>query len=103
MMVKSNQNSSDSILKSLKEGAFYSSQGPDLVDIEIQTGSIEVHSTPVSTVIIQGQGSAYVAQHGEELVFTELSLERLKKSPWLRVTVIDHKGKRAWSNPIWRH
>ena len=102
-MVKSNKNSSDSILESLKEGAFYSSQGPDLVDIEIETGSVEVHSTPVTTVIIQGQGSAYVAQHGEALVSTQLSLERLKKSPWLRVTVIDHNGKRAWSNPIWRH
>ena len=103
VMVKSNGNSPDSILKSLKEGAFYSSQGPDLVDIEIETGSVEVQSTPVSTVIIQGQGSAYVAQHGQSLVSTQLSLERLKKSPWLRVTIIDHNGKRAWSNPIWRH
>ena len=90
------------ILESLKEGAFYSSQGPDLVDIEVDTGSVEVHSTPVSTVIIQGQGSAYVVQHGQSLVSTQLSLEPLKKSPWLRVTIIDHNGKRAWSNPIWR-
>ena len=102
VMVKSNKNTPDSILESLKEGAFYSSQGPDLVDIEIETGSVEVHSTPVSTVIIQGQGSAYVAQHGEALVSTQISLDRLKNSPWLRVTVIDHNGKRAWSNPIWR-
>ena len=103
VMVKSNGNSPDAILKSLKEGAFYSSQGPDLVDIEIEASSVEVHSTPVSTVIIQGQGSAYVVQHGKSLVSTQLSLERLKKSPWLRVTIIDHNGKRAWSNPIWRH
>ena len=102
VMVKSNENSPVSILKSLKEGAFYSSQGPDLVDIEIGSDTAEVYSTPVSTVIIQGQGSAYVAQHGQSLVSTQLSLERLKKSPWLRVTVIDHNGKRAWSNPIWR-
>ena len=101
-MVKSNENSSSSILEALKEGAFYSSEGPDLVDIEIEAGSVEVHSTPVSTVIVQGQGSEYVAQHGENLVSTKLSLERLKKSPWLRITVIDHNGKRAWSNPIWR-
>jgi len=100
--VKSNENSPVSILKSLKEGAFYSSQGPDLLDIEIESDTAEVYSTPVSTVIIQGQGSAYVAQHGQLLVSTQLSLERLKKSPWLRVTVIDHNGKRAWSNPIWR-
>ena len=102
VMVKSNENSPVCILESLIEGAFYSSQGPDLVDVEIETGSAEVHSTPVSTVIIQGQGSAYVAQHGENLVSTKLSLERLKKSPWLRITVIDDNGKRAWSNPIWR-
>jgi len=102
VMVKSNENSPDSILKSLKEGAFYSSQGPDLVDVEIEAGTVEVHSTPVSTVIIQGQGSAYVAQHGSGLVSTQLSLDRLKKSPWLRITVIDQKGRRAWSNPIWR-
>ena len=62
----------------------------------------EVQSTPVSTVIVQGQGSAYVAQHGEVIVSAELSLERLRNSPWLRVTVIDQYGKRAWSNPIWR-
>ena len=102
VMVKSNENNSRSILKALKEGAFYSSEGPDLVDIEIEADLVEVHSTPVSTVIVQGQGSAYVAQHGENLFSTKLSLERLKKSPWLRITVIDHNGKRAWSNPIWR-
>ena len=73
-----------------------------LEEESINCESAEVYSTPVSTVIIQGQGSAYVAQHGQSLVSTQLSLERLKKSPWLRVTVIDHNGKRAWSNPIWR-
>ena len=26
---------------------------------------------------------------------------RCAASPWLRVTVIDAAGKRAWSNPIW--
>jgi hypothetical protein len=67
VMVKSNENSPASILESLKEGAFYSSQGPDLIDIEIESDTAEVHSTPVSTVIIQGQGSAYVAQHGQSL------------------------------------
>ena len=102
-MVKSNENNARSILKSLKEGAFYSSEGPDLVDIEIEAESVEIQTTPVSTVIVQGQGSAYVAQHGEDLVSTQLSLEPVKVSPWLRITVIDHAGKRAWSNPIWRN
>ncbi len=102
VMVKAQQNKSDSILESLKQGSFYSSQGPEFIDIEINSETAKVQSTPVSTVIVQGQGSAYVAQHGEAIVSAELSLERLKNSPWLRVTVIDQYGKRAWSNPIWR-
>jgi hypothetical protein len=32
----------------------------------------------------------------------EVPLTRLLNSPWLRVTVIDAAGKRAWSNPFWR-
>ncbi|NMD08157.1 MAG: phosphotransferase, partial [Phyllobacteriaceae bacterium] len=39
---------------------------------------------------------------------TSLSLAKLedgwlmeKTSPWFRVVIIDHAGKRAWSNPIW--
>jgi hypothetical protein len=25
-----------------------------------------------------------------------------KQSPWFRVVCIDHAGKKAWSNPIWK-
>jgi hypothetical protein len=32
----------------------------------------------------------------------EVPLERLGASPWLRVTVIDAAGRRAWSNPVRR-
>jgi hypothetical protein len=52
-MVKSNENSPISVLESLKEGAFYSSQGPDLIDIEIESDTAEVHSTPVSMLLFK--------------------------------------------------
>ncbi len=32
----------------------------------------------------------------------EVPLDRLLGSPWLRISVIDAAGRRAWSNPIWR-
>ena len=32
----------------------------------------------------------------------QISFARLGDSPWLRVTVVDAAGKRAWSNPYWR-
>jgi hypothetical protein len=33
---------------------------------------------------------------------TRVPLERFANSDWLRVTVVDAAGKRAWSNPYWR-
>ena len=31
----------------------------------------------------------------------EIPFGRCEGSPWIRVTVIDQKGNRAWTNPIW--
>jgi hypothetical protein len=33
---------------------------------------------------------------------TTVTIDRLDTSPWMRVTVIDRAGRRAWSNPVWR-
>jgi hypothetical protein len=33
---------------------------------------------------------------------TTINLDRCAKSPWLRITVIDRAGRRAWTNPLRR-
>jgi len=43
-----------------------------------------------------------VAVHGSSMTQTKIKLGRVSQSEWLRVTVKDSAGKRAWSNPIWR-
>jgi hypothetical protein len=49
---------------------------------------------------VQGRGSAAQAVHGESLTRAEIALTRVARSPWLRVTLIDRAGRRAWSNPV---
>jgi Predicted metal-dependent phosphoesterases (PHP family) len=100
VMVKSKELTPDALLDALKRGDFYSSQGPELRHVEATAGRVVVDCSAVSSVIVQGHGTAATAIHGQSLTRTEVPLPRLYNSPWLRVTVIDRSGKRAWSNPI---
>jgi hypothetical protein len=99
VMVKAEQNEPDALLASLKAGTFYSSQGPELRDVRITGDEVEVDCSAVRSVIVQGAGTAAKAVHGESLTTARVPLDRFRDSAWVRVTVIDRAGKRAWSNP----
>lgn len=101
VMVKATKNEPDALLNALKAGEFYSSTGPQINDIRITKNGVEVDCSSAATIIVQGQGTSMATLHGETMTTGQLSLERLSNSPWIRVTVIDRAGKRAWSNPIW--
>ena len=100
VMVKSEANEPEALLSALKAGHFYSSQGPELRDVRIEDGHVVVECSAVSSVVAIGWGTGAKAVHGHSLTRAEVPLERLNKTPWLRVAVIDAAGKRAWSNPI---
>ena len=55
----------------------------------------------VVSIIVQGHGNAARAVHGLSMTRGRLPLERFAASPWIRVSIIDNAGRRAWSNPIW--
>ena len=102
VMVKATQNSPEALLAALKAGEYYSSTGPQINDIRISDEGVEVDCSSAATIIVQGQGTSMATLHGQSMTTGRLSFERLTDSPWMRVTVIDRAGKRAWSNPIWR-
>ncbi len=101
VMVKAEANEPDLLLEALKRGEYYSSQGPELRLVEVTEKAVIVESSAVVSVIAQGHGSAATAVHGQAMTRTEVSLQRFYNSDWVRVSVIDAAGKRAWSNPIW--
>ncbi|OJY29388.1 hypothetical protein IQ03_03802 [Gemmobacter caeni] len=102
VMVKATENTPEALLAALKSGQFYSSQGPELRDVVVEGNRVIVESSAVVSVIVQGAGTGAKAVHGQSMTRAEVPLERLGASPWLRVTVIDAAGRRAWSNPVRR-
>lgn len=102
VMVKAEENDPDALLAALKAGLSYSSQGPEIHWIEITDTSVEVECSPAVSVIVQGQGTAAKAVHGHSMTRASVPLKRFQGLPWIRVTVVDRAGKRAWSNPYWR-
>lgn len=102
VMVKARENSPEALLAALKAGHFYSSQGPELRAVRVVGEAVEVECSAVRSVVIQGRGTGAKAVHGQSMTRALVPLERLGDSPWFRVSVIDHAGRRAWSNPYWR-
>ncbi|QYX55654.1 CehA/McbA family metallohydrolase [Roseovarius sp. SCSIO 43702] len=101
VMVKAVENDPEHLLAALKAGEFYSSQGPELHDIRVEKNHVFVECSAVTTVIVSGHGSASEGVHGRSMTRATKRLDRFAASPWIRVTLIDAAGRRAWSNPIW--
>jgi predicted metal-dependent phosphoesterase TrpH len=106
--VKSESLESSEIIEALKKGYHYSSQGPLFHDIRMDNKLIEIDTSPVDTITVLCGNSRSCVKTGKAITHAKFDLAKLetgwllnKKSPWIRVTAIDHAGKRAWSNPIW--
>ncbi len=101
VMVRAEENAPEAILAALKAGLHYSTQGPQIRRIESTDRAVEVECSAAVSVIVQGQGTAARAVHGLSMTRAAVLRDRFHASPWLRVTVVDAAGRRAWSNPYW--
>jgi hypothetical protein len=102
VMVKAEENDPDALVAALRAGRHYSTQGPEIRRIEVTEKAVEVECSAAASVIVQGVGQAAKAVHGLSMTRATVPLDRFFKSAWIRVTVVDAAGRRAWSNPIWR-
>jgi hypothetical protein len=107
--VKAESLDPDVLLAALKAGHTYSSQGPEILDIVIEGKEISISCSPVDTITVICGNSRSCVRTGKAITSAEFDLSKLeqgwlltKPSNWFRVVCIDHAGKRAWSNPIWK-
>ncbi|GII94408.1 PHP domain-containing protein [Sinosporangium siamense] len=89
------------LLAALKAGKYYSSTGPELHHVAFDGDHLVVRTSPASVVMVSGGVPAPAVAEGDERTEWRLPLARLQNSPFLRVTVGDAAGGRAWSNPVW--
>lgn len=101
VQVKATERTSDAILAALKAGEFYSSTGPELLDVRLDGDHLLVKSSPVQRIVLHGHGAWNRIAFGTSLIEARLSLPTDGKSDWVRVSAIDEAGRVAFTNPIW--
>jgi histidinol phosphatase-like PHP family hydrolase len=92
----------EALLDALKAGAFYATQGPRIDDVRVERDRVHVACSDARSVALTGiHGWRSDVVIGEPVLReATLDLRRLR-SPFWRLTVSDHQGRRAWTNPVW--
>jgi hypothetical protein len=101
VMVKAETLEPEALLAALRDGRYYSTQGPLIHGIEIGADAVEVSCSPAAMVTVLGRGSRAAFQIGDGIERVRLPLERVAPGGFGRVTVVDRQGRKAWSNPFW--
>lgn len=110
--VRSEKLEQPDILDALRRGAFYSSMGPEILDLDIEEIEVEgdaagavrfqVQCTPAARIAFVGcrsTGRQYRASEGELLTQQEYIAKGSER--YIRIEITDPTGKKAWTNPFW--
>jgi predicted metal-dependent phosphoesterase TrpH len=101
VMVRADRLDPDALLRALKAGTYYSTQGPRIEDVRVDGERVHVASSPARAVALTGiHGWRSDVAIADGLREATLDLGKLR-SPYWRLTVTDAEGKRAWTNPVW--
>jgi hypothetical protein len=92
----------EALLRALKAGAYYSTQGPAIHDVTVDGDRVHVSCSAARAVALTGIHGwrSDVAEGDPFLQDATLDLGRLA-SPYWRLTVTAEDGRRAWTNPVW--
>lgn len=101
VMVKAPELDPTALVRALRAGDYYSSQGPRLHDIRIESDEVVLECSPVDRIVAVGAGCAATQRYGSGMMSASLPLAPFRAGGWLRLTAIDRLGHRAWSNPVW--
>ena len=99
--VKAESLEPEALLQALKAGRYYASTGPRLHNVEIVgREKLVVECSPAQQILVTGEKPGALKKSSWGLRSAEFDLSKME-SRWLRVTVRDYSGGRAWTNPIW--
>ena len=88
------------LIRSITLGSFYASTGPEITEFYVDGGEAHVTCSAAASihfVTYEDRGLSFFAD-GEPL--TQASFKLSGTENYVRAEVIDHSGKKAWSNPI---
>ncbi|HZX07236.1 CehA/McbA family metallohydrolase [Kribbella sp.] len=89
----------DALLTALKAGHFYSTTGPELYDVHLETDELVVRCSPATKILLTGGHPGAEVAQGTNLTEHTFPLT-LFQATHCRITVEAADGTRAWTNPI---
>ena len=101
-MVKAPELSREALLKSIREGLFYSSFGPTIHSITVSDSAVTVETSPVKEISFIAQrwaGASFFAMEAPTITGATYHIEG--REQYLRIECRDIEGRWAWSNPIY--
>ena len=103
VMVKADKDI-NSILKALENGEFYSSCGPLIYDFYVEDGKAVIDCSPVSRVRLHSDmhPNRVTTDENGNITHAEFDIENYWAGPYdyVRISIVDKDGKKAWTNPI---
>ena len=114
-VVRAPERTRGAVLAALRSGAFYSTSGPEIVDVRVDGAEVEVRTSPARSIFLRSgpwDGCAVVAdpcamhyrgrvlERAADGAITAARFEAPEFWAWGRVEVVGADGRRAWSNPI---
>jgi hypothetical protein len=106
----------EGVLDALRSGCFYATTGPRITSFVSTDGAVEVECDPCRSVTIVYGISSGASVHAGRLgytyggeilaanpdgLITAARLRRPETATYVRLHVIDARGRRAWTNPVW--
>ena len=99
IMLKSDKLDYQSVINSLVNGYFYSSNGPLIKELYLDGDTLYITTAPVSTITLTNairRGTIIRAKDGEQV--TEAQFKVSKEDKFIRITIKDKNGKFACTN-----
>lgn len=101
IVVNSNKNEKD-IIQAIKEGKFYATTGPKILDYRIANGKLEIETSPVKRIIFYSnmrKCKNIFSEDGNEITKAEYQIRGEEFYIWAKI--IDKYGNMAWAQPIY--
>ncbi|MBQ7921671.1 MAG: CehA/McbA family metallohydrolase [Clostridia bacterium] len=93
------ENNINAILEALKNGAFYSSCGPEIYDFYVDGETAVVECSPAAKIRLHTDKYQPIVKRSEDGSMTRAEF-RIAGYDYARITIADKEGRYAWTNPI---
>jgi hypothetical protein len=98
---KAEELTSASVISAVKSGAFYASSGPEIHDFRIADGKAVAACSPaqaINFICADSRGKSIWRDDSDLLCEAEVELKGTER--YVRLEVVDPRGRIAWSNPL---